>query len=327
MSRQLRRDPTTGTLVLIAPERLHRPVNPVAPGLPKVSVADCPFCPGHEESTGPTLAEVARGDEWLVRAVANRFPALMVETELERRARGPYDAIAGTGAHEVIIEGADHHTPRWEQDREVLRQSLGVVRERMRDLSGDTRLKYLAWFRNHGVRSGSSQPHPHSQIVGLPEVPALQQRLYKHAADAFARTGRSLYQDVLDFERDERVRVLFDGPITALCPFASSAPFEVWLVPSKPGADFRAASDTAVKALADSMGRVLAAIAGELPDLAYNAVLYTGPLHRGAPGFRWHVRLLPRVELGGGLDAATGVCINGVPPEKAAELLRARLSR
>ena len=327
MSRSLRRDPTTGSLVLIAPERLHRPVNPVAPGLPSVSIADCPFCPGHEESTGPTLARVAQGDGWLVRAVANRFPALMVETELERRGRGPYDVVSGTGAHEVIIEGSDHHTPLWEQDREVLRQSLGVVRERMRDLSGDTRLKYLAWFRNHGVRSGSSQPHPHSQIVGLPEVPELQQRLFRRAAEAQARTGRSVYQDILDFEREERVRVLFDGPITALCPYASGAPFEVWLLPSKPGADFRAATDTVVKALADAMGRILGAIAAEFPDFAYNAVLYTGPTQGQAPGFRWHVRLLPRIELGGGLDAATGVCINGVPPLMAAELLRARLAR
>ncbi len=40
--------------------------------------------------------------------VPNKFPALQIEGELDRRGEGLYDKMNGVGAHEVIIETADH---------------------------------------------------------------------------------------------------------------------------------------------------------------------------------------------------------------------------
>ena len=66
---ELRRDPLTGRSVILATSRAERPhdvVVPAAapnPSVPAVDdvVADCPFCPGHEDRTPPEVARVGPG--------------------------------------------------------------------------------------------------------------------------------------------------------------------------------------------------------------------------------------------------------------------------
>src|SRR5215831_13294830 len=73
---ELRQDPTTKDWVVIASERSRRPdqfkreppaINPAS--------ATCPFCPGNEHLTPPTIAELGGEKSWKVRVVANKFAA------------------------------------------------------------------------------------------------------------------------------------------------------------------------------------------------------------------------------------------------------------
>ena len=76
MSRELRRDPLSGEDVIIATERVvERPPSPEHPLGPE----QCPFCPGHESHTPPTIQAIERDGRWVARAFANRRPALVVE--------------------------------------------------------------------------------------------------------------------------------------------------------------------------------------------------------------------------------------------------------
>src|SRR3989338_7815390 len=76
----------------------------------------CPFCPGNEVLTpAPTLFRIPEDGEWRLRVVPNRYPFLMIEGrsfrpdgELDIKARGPWQRLDGTGAHEVIIESTRH---------------------------------------------------------------------------------------------------------------------------------------------------------------------------------------------------------------------------
>ena len=45
---------------------------------------------------------------WRVRVIPNKFPALEIEGELNKRGDGIYDMMRGVGAHEVIIESPEH---------------------------------------------------------------------------------------------------------------------------------------------------------------------------------------------------------------------------
>jgi UDPglucose--hexose-1-phosphate uridylyltransferase len=324
LMREIRRDPTTGDEVLIASDRLGRPRH-LEPGRrldddPSV----CPFCPGHEAHTPPTLASVDRGGRWIARAFPNKYPALRIEGELQRKARGPYERITGIGAHEVIVETPEHGAPIWRHPSHAS-DALRLARDRMRDLSRDGRFRQLAWFRNVGPEAGASLGHPHAQILAMPEVPPIQRRMAKRFRRHWERTGRELMQDLLDHDLEDRARFVWESSrIAAICAWAPKVPFEVWLVPTAPAASFLDADDGLVAALAEAMCRVLGAHARVLDDPPYNATLYTAP--QGKPeGFRWHMRLMPRLSALAGFELGCGATMHASSPEQAAELLREAL--
>ncbi len=53
----------------------------------------------------------------------------------------------------------------------------------------------------------------------------------------------------------------------------------------------------------------------------YNLVLHSAP--PGVDDFHWHLHLLPRLTTYGGFELGTGVIINVVDPDRAADALRA----
>src|SRR6478736_1766930 len=57
---ELREDPLSGRLVLVAPGRAARP-HTVAPATTSAVPLDCPFCPGHEDQTPPELYRTGDG--------------------------------------------------------------------------------------------------------------------------------------------------------------------------------------------------------------------------------------------------------------------------
>lgn len=319
--REVRTDPLTGDLVAISTERLERPRH-LAPGrILDDDPAICPFCPGHEAATPPSLAEVRGPGGWECRAFPNRFPALGIEGELDPRAVGPYDRLGGVGAHEVIVESADHRArfgDRPERDAAALR----LARDRMRDLSGDTRFKALLWFRNHGPEAGASLGHPHAQILATPQVPPTLARAVRRSAEHFDLHQRELLHDIVTFEQADRARLLHEGPrYVAFVAWAPHTPFETWIVPRQPGDSFLAVDDAGLHELADVQARVLRAMDRVLAQPPHNAALYTAP--RGpAPGFRWHLRLMPRLGSFAGFELGFGGAMHGTLPEEAAGLLR-----
>ncbi|MFH1228216.1 MAG: galactose-1-phosphate uridylyltransferase, partial [Planctomycetota bacterium] len=130
---ELRKDPILSRWVIVASERAKRPVDfkpdPVAP--PK-STASCPFCEGNEKITPPEIYAIRKpfsapnDKDWLVRVVPNKFPALAIEGNIDKRGKGLYDYMRGIGAHEVIIETPQHtasFTPLPEEQIQLIFQT------------------------------------------------------------------------------------------------------------------------------------------------------------------------------------------------------------
>src|SRR5260370_1457449 len=122
----------------------------------------CPFCEGHEDKTpGEILAYRERGTRanergWRVRVVPNKFPALQIEGELNKRGDGIYDRMNGVGAHEVILECPHHEITMANLSEENIRQVLWVYRDRLVDLKKDPRLVYGMVFKNVGAAAGAA---------------------------------------------------------------------------------------------------------------------------------------------------------------------------
>jgi UDPglucose--hexose-1-phosphate uridylyltransferase len=70
----------------------------------------------------------------------------------------------------------------------------------------------------------------------------------------------------------------------------------------------------------------LRAINESLGDVAYNVVFHSAP-YRATGAYHWHVHILPSLTTRAGFELGTGVMINVVGPEKAADDLRAALAR
>src|SRR5687767_6307278 len=153
--RELRKDPVVGRWVIISTERGRRPSD-FSGTVEKLRTNPCPFCPGREDMTPPEVLAFRPGASapntpgWTVRVVPNKFPALQIEGSLNRRGEGLYDKMNGIGAHEVIIEGADHDTDLANMDVDHIASVLWAARERMLDLKKDRRFRYTLVFKNHG---------------------------------------------------------------------------------------------------------------------------------------------------------------------------------
>lgn len=319
--REVRRDPLTGRWVVLSTERV--PAELLPPPILRQSAAECPFCPGNERATEPEIARIARDGRWVARAFPNRRPALVIEEELHHRGYGPYDRITGTGAHEVVVECREHDVPLWELPATQMADALELARVRLIDLRRDPRFRALWWFRNHGAPAGASIDHPHAQILATPHVPSVLEQMVERSRRHHRERSRELLQDVLDFEREVGRRLVWEGGrVVAFCAWAPASPFEVWFVPVEPAASFTESDERLVDELAVGMRLVLRQMARALGGPAHNAWLYDAPHGVPAPGFRWHLRLAPRLVRGAGYEVASGDAVHWVFPEEAAAALR-----
>jgi UDPglucose--hexose-1-phosphate uridylyltransferase len=116
-------------------------------------------------------------------------------------------------------------------------------------------------------------------------------------------------------------------------PFASSFPFETWLLPQKHLHDFTLLEDHELEVLASVLKEMLLRIKVVLNDPPYNMVLHTAPSPHERPGrteywstiefdYHWHIELIPRITKIAGFEWGSGLYINPTPPEEAAVFLR-----
>lgn len=334
---ELRKDPVTGRWVVFCPDRMRRPMPFRFPELTATDAKADPFAEGNEAHTPPevfAVRESARGANepgWKVRVVPNRYPALRVEGELNREGVAFYDKMNGIGAHEVIIE-----TPNAGEALEDLALSdlvlvLKAWQARMLDLSRDLRFRYLQVFKNHGPLAGATLPHAHSQLVALPVTPPAVKEKLKASMAHYLAKDRSLYEDVLRWERQTRDRlVLENAGFVVFCPFASRFPFETCLLPKRQECDFAQVNQHDLVLMADALRQVLRAYARGLERPSYNLVLFTAPTRVPRKDywrtidqdFRWHLELCPRLTGIAGFELGTGSFMNPMLPEEAADFLR-----
>jgi len=329
---ELRKDPIVGRWTIIAEERAHRP------GLgrlasPRTSQAEqgiCPFCAGHEHYTPPEIAAfrdygaAANGPGWRVRVVPNRHPALKIEERLDKRGVGIYDRIAGVGAHEVVIETPNHHTPLESLPPEQIRDVLWMYRDRLLDLRNDRRFVHGMIFKNSGAAAGATLEHAHSQLLVAPVVPCAIQAELDGSAAFHAYRGRCIYCDITDQELADPRRVVLDtSHFLVFCPYASRLPFEIWIVPKDHSSHFEHIGKHQVDDLGPVLRETLAKLSAGLDAPAYQYFIHSAPFDQPErPHYHWHIELAPRLAPVDGYEWGSGCCVNSVAPETAAAYLR-----
>jgi UDPglucose--hexose-1-phosphate uridylyltransferase len=325
---ELRKDPVTGLWVIVGTERPCVPADLRAEP-PAADVGPCPFCAGHEHETPPEVLAYRPGSDagengpgWRVRVVPNKFPALRIEGDIERRGHGLYDLMNGVGAHELVIESPRH-------DDDLTRLSLAAVedvvhafQERMNDLRRDARFRAIVAFKP--TLGGPGRGHPHSEVLATPTVPPDLQRELGHARSYFEYRERCLFCDILSQELDEGTRIVVESDhVVALAPFASPAPFAVWLLPRRHLPGYESVHLAERRDLARVLRTVLQRLRALLARTPIAFVLHSAPFGVGDVGhFHWHVEVLPRTTAAGRSADGSGFPVNPLPPEDAAQMLR-----
>jgi UDPglucose--hexose-1-phosphate uridylyltransferase len=322
---QLRLDPMTGRWVVVATDRSQRPDAFLTRQLPVQADPNrpCPFCPGNEEDTPPSLEINGPNGEWIVRVVANRYPAFVGEEPLVVSHIGPvFSEAPASGIHEVLVLSPDH-TDHWGslEDNEA-DAVMDAIRARLLAHGQVESLRYSQVIVNAGREAGASVEHPHGQLLGMSFVP---RELVDEQA-GFARfAGNCLLCTTVEAETAAQARVVLDtDDVLVVCPYWAGMPFEMLVLPKEHQAQLYRSTSDALHAVGRSLRTVVDLLRRHLGDIPYNVVFHSAP-YRARGTFHWHVHIWPKLTTMAGFELGTGVLVNVVAPETAAEELRAKL--
>ena len=318
----LRLDPLTGRWVVVSRDRAQRPAafaeqfSPVQADTSR----PCPFCPGNEEKTPPALETYGSTGRWLVRVVPNLYPAFEGDRPFVVEHRGPVftQATAG-GIHEVLVLSPEHANAWDSISDDQAGLVMAAIRDRIEEHSSVPGLRYSQAIVNAGREAGASIEHPHGQLLGMSFVP----RELAEEQAGFARfAGRCLLCTTADAEEDAGHRVVYaDDRVMVICPFWSGVPFEMLVIPRTHGAHLHRATPGDLVAVGRSLRVVLAHLRERVGDVAYNVAFHSAP-YRAPEPYHWHAHIWPKITTQAGFELGTGVLINVVAPEQAAEELR-----
>ncbi len=327
----LRRDPIIGRWVIVdtdhpaRPEEFEHEEHPWRPGI------TCPFCYGNEALTPPEIDAIRdsgtgpNSSGWQVRVVPNKFPALQIEGDLDRRGIGIYDMSNGIGAHEVLVETPYHNKDIPDLLNEEVQRIVWMCCRRALDLIKDKRFKYIMVFKNYGPAAGASLEHPHTQIIALPMVPKNVKEEIEGARNYFEYRDRCIFCDVIRQEEQEKERIIFENKyFVSFCPFVSRFPFEVWIIPKKHHSYFCHMLPDEMFALAETLRSVITKLKKIFPKLAYNYIIHSSPVtnDEGIEYYHWHIEFMPKLTRVAGFEWGTGFYLVSTPPELAARYLR-----
>jgi UDPglucose--hexose-1-phosphate uridylyltransferase len=326
---ELRQNFFTKEWVIIATERARRPeelaTHRAAESVPSF-VESCPFCAGNESKTPPEVMRFPanQAEPWAVRVIPNKFAALSSEAQPTRGMQDVWRRIEGFGFHEVIIDSPDHSCCMALLPDAQVASILRVYKERYNLLSMDRRINHVTIFKNHGADAGASLQHPHSQLIATPVIPSQVRHRLHEALRHYDDEGKCMYCHMVEREMDEQTRVVQKSEhFVAMEVFASATPFATHIFPLRHMASFGDISTAEIADLAGVLRNLLAKIYVGLGNPDLNFTIRSGPSdYASARHFHWYVSLIPRLTRVAGFELGSGMFINTVLPEAAAEFLR-----
>lgn len=325
---ELRQNFFTKEWVIIATERAKRPEDLITHRELKPApafVETCPFCPGNENRTPPEVLRFpARADQWNVRVIPNKFAALSSDVQPVRSLQHLRRRIDGFGFHEVIVDSPDHSRCMALLSDEQVAGILNAYKQRYNALSMDHRVTHITIFKNHGVDAGASLQHPHSQLIATPVIPSqVRHRLFE-ALRHYDDVGECMFCHMVEREIEDQTRVVLKSErFVAMEVFASPTPFATHIFPLRHMATFGDISEMEIADLARILRTLLAKIYVGLENPDLNFTVRSAPAeYAQARHFHWYVSVIPRLTRVAGFELGSGMFINTVLPEAAADFLR-----
>jgi len=337
---ELRKDYLLNRWVVVATERSRRPIDFAKPKLPITKTTICPLCVGNENMTPRAIMLYekekdtikrsqdpltgTRSQNWLVRCIPNLYPAFSPPQKTEDEIQiiktdCLWDAI---GNHEVVVESPNHEEDPAEAELQQLELLIKVYIERLKDLSEKPYVKHVSIFRNYGLEAGASLSHAHSQIMATPIVPTLILDEVKASEAFYKEQKKCIYCDIIEKETKSQRLIYEDDDFAVLAPYASINPMEFWILPKKHANNILNLTSSEVSVFAKILQISLKALKELVNDPPYNYGFHMTIDTQSKSSYHWHLEVYPKLAIWAGFEKSTGVYINTVAPENAAESLR-----
>jgi UDPglucose--hexose-1-phosphate uridylyltransferase len=326
---QFRRHPITGEWVVIAPERAKRPSDYVkAETLKPESKVNCVFCVDSK-----VYKEKVDGfEDDTIYVAPNGFPAF-IEDPKQCSARTHqvedfYRMGPSLGGHDlVIIKDHDVNLPTFDlKTWESLFQMMQKRFDHFRDICN---AEHTLPIYNYKQAAGASISHPHAQIFSSNIVPNTVQKELDGSEKYFQKHGKCVFCAMNDHEAKEKRRIVYENEeFIAYTFFAARFPFEIWVLPKEHKSRFEQEDKKTIEALSQAMKDTIAKLYKTLSDPPLNFYIHSLPNTIGdAKFYHWHLEITPRVSSFGGYELGSGVVIDVMSPEKAAEYLNEKPSK
>jgi UDPglucose--hexose-1-phosphate uridylyltransferase len=225
-----RRNPLTGTWVLVSPHRAKRPWQgrqEAATDAPlPAHDPGCYLCAGNTRVSGETNPAYTG-----TYVFTNDHTALQPDVPPAPEATDPLlQARAARGTSRVICFSPDHGKTLPELSLPALRAVIDTWADQTTELGASH--AWVQVFENKGELMGCSQPHPHGQVWAtdyLPNEAALED---SHQRAYVAAHGRPMLLDVAEREAASGERVVVQtAHWLAIVPYWATWPFETLLLP------------------------------------------------------------------------------------------------
>lgn len=267
---------------------------------------NCYFCPPLIDQQEKSR-EVVQGEDgkWLVKVIENKFPALSVEN------------LKAFGKQEIVVETPKHGVELHELSLEHLISIIDIYIDRFHALKKIDGVRYVSIFKNSGGKAGASIAHSHSQIIAMPVIPPKIEAESLGMTHYLTLAGNCPYCDIIKSERGGPRVIAEDEHFFVLAPFASESPFGAWFIPKR----HFCCIDQMQENEKESLARLLRPVLKKLTDadIAYNFYFQNSLENEN---HHMVLKLAPRPNVWGGLELATGIIINPMPPEDAAKFYR-----
>ncbi len=334
---ELRKDYLLDRWVVIAKERSRRPNDLAKPHPEPLKNIVCPLCSGNENLTPPAIMlfqkengqverrrdpqEGERTNKWLVRCIPNLYPAFTPPQQLQdtEKILKNEDFGYAIGHHEVLVESPNHDEDPADAELPQIELVIKAYIDRFRELGANKYIEYVSIFRNFGLEAGASLSHAHSQIIATPILPTNIKEEQQANKAHYEKTGKCIFCDVIEKEQKGPRLILDNEDFLVLAPFASIIPMEFWILPKKHAANIQNLTVEEISSLAIALKTSLKALKSLVNDPPYNYGIHQVI---DDESYHWHLEVFPKLATWAGFEKSTGIYINTVPPESAAEALK-----
>ncbi|ABS63548.1 galactose-1-phosphate uridylyltransferase [Parvibaculum lavamentivorans DS-1] len=275
--------------------------------------AACPLCPAREGKPGEIPFS-----SFEIAVFENRFPAFAASSVAPLLPG--IETAPASGRCEVIVFSDDHVGGLGSFSLDRLALLIEVWGARISVLG--EKFPYVLPFENRGEEIGVTLHHPHGQVYAFPFLPA------RAARAAEAQMEAPVISRLID-GIDPTLLLDDEAEALALVPPFATYPYETWIVPRRRVPGPQSLQPSEIEAMARLLRRSVRRLdlLFEKP-MPYILIVQTAP--RGFENsFHMTIEIRPflrdrdKLKYLAGVEQGSGVFLVDVPPELAAERLRA----